>query len=73
MSSKDWQLIETAPKDGTKVDLWIKWWVAETDTFAGERWVDCSWYVDRKDWCSYSDRPIGRITHWMPAPEPPNA
>ena len=64
----EWQPIETAPRDGTVIDLW----------FAGEwnrRMPDSCWSEALKAWlvdgrgCSYLDSPI--ITHWMPLPQSP--
>lgn len=70
---KDWQPIETAPKDGTVIDVWVKdlkkndgsgqrrthvWWSKNAD-----RWSD--------DWL-HVPRMFGvKPTHWMPLPEPP--
>jgi hypothetical protein len=81
-SAGQWQPIETAPKDGTVVDLWVK----ESNGVA-ERWSDCCWdnrfneharkrsemeFVD--GWWSGSC-PIGysgeTVSHWMPLPPPP--
>lgn len=80
MSTPDingWMPIETAPKDGTTVDLWAK--VRNRDESA--RVADCSWgsMVDwhgeeRDDWfglyvgmhLSYENP-----THWRPLPKPP--
>lgn len=76
-----WQPIETAPKDGTIVDLFV----------GGRRYPDCFWgfpdhccgedgqYCD-SDWHRLKagwvegtfNEPIDdRITHWMPLPAPP--
>ncbi len=73
-----WQPMETAPKDGTKVDLWAKCWLPHNDTFTGRRNPDCYW--------TEGDSMSGRNphwrnlesgwfpTHWMPhAPAPPEA
>jgi hypothetical protein len=53
-----WQLIDTAPRDGTPIDLW--------HTKSG-RLVDIWW--DDGCWISSEEDPF--ITHWMMAPLPP--
>ena len=61
-----WQPIETAPKDGTKVDLWA----------SGERLTD--FYFDGAEWVNdaVSMYHMGLypwdITHWQPLPDPPD-
>jgi hypothetical protein len=61
-----WQPIETAPKDGTAVDLW-----------KGVRLTDCYWcslpYAGDIPW-GWTCQSLGRITnptHWMPLPADP--
>jgi hypothetical protein len=63
-----WQPIETAPRDGTVIDLW----------FVGDwncRMPDAEWSESLGAWfvrgrhSSYLDGPL--ITHWMPLPAPP--
>jgi hypothetical protein len=67
----EWQPIETAPKDGTVIDLWIPGW---------ERFADCHWSkIEPAGWtsdfgdvvleCTGNTEP----THWMPLPEPPTS
>jgi hypothetical protein len=66
-----WQPIETAPRDGTRVDLWTNY---------GERVADAKW--DKDGWREWSlggfdsmewVRLDGTPTHWMPLPPPPAA
>ena len=65
----NWQPIETAPKDGTKIDLW--------DAAYGCRVVNAKWdnhySTGDKSWGRNSvDGPFCyEPTHWMPIPQPP--
>lgn len=67
-----WQPIETAPWDGTTVDLWSELsGTRETDArWTGSRWV-------RLGWNEMNDGPgveeVYHPTHWMPLPDPPKA
>lgn len=72
-----WLPIETAPKDGTKIDLWAR--LEGTDIF--ERVTDCSWQ-EMADWTGaeymgwdglwiHRHRVFTGPTHWRPLPEPP--
>ena len=65
-----WMPIETAPKDGTEVQLW-----GDEDWIPKARWlhVHGGWYVEYwdADWRSYSDSAVYNPTHWMPLPAPP--
>lgn len=63
----NWQPIETAPKDGTRIDVWRR----------GERLTDVFW-SDEEEWWSYmgDTYPIPLAaspapTHWRPLPAPP--
>lgn len=67
-----WQPIETAPLDGTEVDLWAHW----PETGARRRVADAFFSVDHDDWqlgqyrrFQFAHPPI--LTHWMPKPESP--
>lgn len=63
----DWQPIETAPDDGTQVDLWCE---SEHEGFDGQRFIDCYWIY--KKWAGIPADPMKwHPTHWMPQPEPP--
>ena len=56
----EWQPIETAPRDGTLVDLWHK---------DGFRMTEVWWEQTDECWsCVMGDE---SFTHWMQLPEPP--
>lgn len=69
----NWLPIETAPKDGTKVDLWL---VLDHPGLKPYRCCDCMFLNGR--WCDSvgvnnpGGWPVyGTPTHWMPSPEAP--
>jgi hypothetical protein len=70
----DWQPIETAPKDGTRVDLWAKTWIASQDRFEYQRFPNCWWikggdFGGRSYWVDLDKH--WYPTHWMLLPAPP--
>lgn len=69
-----WRPIETAPKDGSKVDLWVVWPEYNDDSAHARRAPDASWDAD--DWLigqyklgQFMAKPYA--THWMPPPADP--
>ena len=61
----EWQPIETAPKDGTKILLWAtphQMLVAKNRPIVG--------HFDRGWWSDFN-AVISHATYWMPLPEPP--
>ena len=72
-----WQPIETAPKDGTRVLLWIEWSdVPVVGEFSHGRWqADTEHYsVSCGAGCyggSVSSDRYMKPTHWRPLPAPP--
>lgn len=76
----EWKTIDSAPKDGTEIDLWIvtsKEWRPEGES---RRVTDCCWASvgDKQGWCDFADgcwdfveSNHHTVTHWMPIPEPP--
>lgn len=74
-----WQPIDSAPKDGSKIDLWVRIRPSKMDepeTF--ERFPGAWWDADRNDWKLghlrwhakfYADAHIPVL--WMPLPTPP--
>lgn len=72
-----WREIESAPKDGTMVDLWA----AERDRYVNERITGCRYSTRDACWTHprtiYDDETeddlaeVFNATHWMPLPLPP--
>ena len=62
----EWQPIETAPKDGRRVDLWL----SSPDGVEQWRETNCWWSDVYKLWFNLRGR-WDCATHWMPLPEPP--
>jgi hypothetical protein len=65
-----WQPIETAPKDGTRFDVWLP------DTFGGRRMCNLSFNTRghlRQDGLLDGFNLPRWPTHWMPLPAPPEA
>jgi len=58
----DWQPIETAPKDGYPLLVYVQ-------TKNGEKWIDVCRYAE-SSWFSGMSI-IKYPTHWMPLPAPP--
>ncbi len=68
----DWRPIETAPKDGTTVDLWTIE-TRPTKRYA-KRVTSCRYSVCDKGWVTSPPETrfvIGSPTYWMPVPNPP--
>jgi Lar family restriction alleviation protein len=68
-----WRDIATAPRDGTRVDLWGYW--PEHDVWRRE--VDAVWSDGKHDWKVgrfYSRQLVQppTFTHWMPLPSSPS-
>jgi hypothetical protein len=76
----DWQPIETAPKDGTYILLFVRtsWGGPEIHKAC---WEDNTYDVKCEAWCiaNSTDRDYNTSdevecpTHWMPLPAPPEA
>ena len=72
-NAEGWQPIDTAPKDGKMVDLWVTYCCFGKER--SQRLVDCYWYNDSWRRGSYDIEEGMTITHWMrirkPNEEPP--
>lgn len=72
-----WRSMESAPRDGTKIDLWTFWPPSENDPpKGGRRIADAIWHESVRDWYAgnfylhqYAAKPVA--THWQPLPTPP--
>lgn len=62
-----WQPIETAPRDGTVVDLWM----TANNKNSGYRVTDCWWSTLCECWISPGGDFSPLASHWMPLPAPP--
>ena len=74
-NGSNWMPIDTAPKDGTLVDIWRPW-LQGGKAFGGERCTDMRRMELAPDNVFYAAEYRGPTcvrdaTHWMPAPEPP--
>ena len=68
-----WQPIETAPKDGTEVQIWAAEWYPRARY--GMRDGRDGWYEEyyNDDWRCYEKTPIYEASHWMPLPPTPGS
>ena len=84
MAEEKWQPIDTAPKDGTVVDLWVVVTFLKGDDVRASRYPDCQWergrwfdpyggpsYDHTGEYLVDDEHQTTRITHWMPAPAGP--
>lgn len=68
-AASGWQLIETAPKDGTRVLIFDKSWCGGASKVSVSYWQPYKFNGEMRG--SWSGVTFG--THWMPLPDPPSA
>ncbi len=74
---RGWQTMESAPKDGTKVDLWMEIYASPmsmgwSDEFrVPEAWFEGGRWFHHRESGAKSELEIRYITHWMPMPDSP--
>lgn len=71
-----WKPLNTAPQDGSKIDILCKKWMCDTDSFIYSRRSDASWSKENKAWMWQGGninwdgwRPVS----WLPAPTLPTS
>ena len=65
LGASPWHPIETAPKDGTQIDVWVS-------GAYGYRVADVRWAPNREQWTTLRGYYItAKVTHWMSLPAPP--
>lgn len=71
----DWQPIGTAPKDGSRVDMWVKnllTWDNRGERRVNLKWGPCiNWLGQEYEGWGLSED--CQPTHWMPVPAAPEA
>lgn len=67
-AEREWQDISTAPKDGTKLDLWVVFQETGARRVPDAHWNDKlgGWQLGQHNALDYMTPPA--ITHWMPLP-----
>jgi hypothetical protein len=71
-----WQPIETAPRDGTKVDVWLNVHASPRSFGMSDAWREIDCYFRDGAWfhiheCKEKELHAPYITHWMPIPDTP--
>tara|TARA_Y100000296_G_C5168586_1_gene256064 strand:- start:58 stop:327 length:270 start_codon:yes stop_codon:yes gene_type:complete len=71
----EWQPIETAPKDGSWIDIWTVWGADKNGKVSvPHRWTDAFWNGEEWESGNFSQTQFEAtvtVTHWMPLPDEP--
>jgi len=69
----EWQPIETAPKDGTRILAFGQLGLESVVGIGTVKWEwPDEWHCDPSEASEYSPESC-KLTHWMPLPEPPQS
>ncbi len=73
MTAREWLPIESAPRDGTVIDLWAKGYLYEGDLYDFGRSTGFQWNKQRRRFENLGGDVLraSDCSHWMPLPEPP--
>lgn len=76
VGAERWLPIESAPRDGTVIDLWVKGRSSEGWRVANAQWVYGDWQIKISDGFSHcfdkAAEDSDAITHWRPLPAAPS-
>lgn len=68
-AASEWLPIESAPKDGTEIDIWVESSkLGSWQRHCNVMWEDDSGYWYDRGCYKFHDH---EVTHWMPLPAPP--
>jgi hypothetical protein len=67
-----WQPMDTAPKDGTRILAFGKFCFESEDGISTARWNGGRWVGDPNEATEY-EMEACELSHWMPLPAPPTA
>jgi len=71
-----WQLIDTAPRDGTEFQVWVVnrpgygYWIPTAKYVKETDRLPSAYYFEAHEWEKITSK-AGVATHWQPLPEAP--
>lgn len=71
LAALEWQPIESAPKDGTSIILYVAWRIVGEARWQGDGHDEGWWWAGTDPGDYNADKISSQPTHWMALPEPP--